>query len=150
MAGSGGVALAVAVGRAGGLGSLPAAMLSSEQLADQIDEFRSVTDAALNVGVCHDAPDVSPSELDAWTTKVSQFDVELGVDRSNAPAGPLRGARSMTKPAGSSSATPGSRQLPLRPAGAGPVGSRRRTGAIVSRRRQSAPRRSGSSNTAAM
>lgn len=47
MAGSGGVALAVAVAQAGGLGSLPAAMLSSAQLTDQINEFRSATDAPL-------------------------------------------------------------------------------------------------------
>ena len=40
MAGASGVALAVAVAQAGGLGSLPAAMLTSEQLAEQIDEFR--------------------------------------------------------------------------------------------------------------
>jgi nitronate monooxygenase len=91
MAGSGGVALAIAVAQAGGLGSLPAAMLSSAQLAEQIDEFRRATDAPLNVNFfCHQLPDVSTSELEAWTATLSRFDAELGVDRSSAPAGPAR------------------------------------------------------------
>ena len=91
MAGSSGVALAVAVAQAGGLGSLPAAMLSSDQLAEQIDEFRGATDAPLNVNFfCHELIEVSPSELEAWTAKLSRFDVELGVDRSSPSAGPSR------------------------------------------------------------
>ena len=91
MAGAGGVALAIAVAQAGGLGSLPAAMLSSTTLAEQIDEFRRATDAALNVNFfCHELPEVSPSELDAWAERLSRFDAELAVDRSSAPAGPPR------------------------------------------------------------
>ena len=91
MAGSGGVALAIAVARAGGLGSLPAAMLSSTRLAEQIDEFRRATDAPLNVNFfCHKPPAVSPAELERWVATVSQFDADLGVDRSSAAAGPAR------------------------------------------------------------
>lgn len=66
-------------------------MLSSEQLADQIDQFRFATDAPLNVNFfCHTVPDVSSHDLEAWAAKLSRFDVELGVDRSEAPAGPSR------------------------------------------------------------
>jgi len=91
MAGSGGVELAVAVAQAGGLGSLPAAMLSSAQLAEHIEAFRRATDAPLNVNFfCHQPPDVAPSELATWIARLSRFDVELGVDRSTAPAGPPR------------------------------------------------------------
>jgi len=91
MAGSGGVALAIAVARAGGLGSLPAAMLSSAQLAEQIHEFRRAADAPLNVNFfCHEPPASTPSVLEAWVAKLSRFDRELGVDRSRAPAGPPR------------------------------------------------------------
>ena len=89
MAGWSGVALAVAVARAGGLGSLPAAMLTGEQLLAQIDEFRRATDAPVNVNFfCHTAPEVSPSTLDRWTETLSRFDAELGVDRraSSAPS----------------------------------------------------------------
>lgn len=91
MAGSGGAGLAIAVARAGGLGSLPAAMLSGAQLVAQIDEFRRATDAPLNVNFfCHEVPEVSPAELDGWAATLSRFDAELGVDRSRAPAGPPR------------------------------------------------------------
>jgi nitronate monooxygenase len=91
MAGSGGVALAVAVARVGGLGSLPAAMLTSEQLADQIDEFRQAVDASLNVNFfCHVAPEVSRDRLDAWSASLSRFDAELGVDRTHDSPAPQR------------------------------------------------------------
>jgi nitronate monooxygenase len=88
MAGSGGVALAVAVASAGALGSLPGAMLTGDQLASQIDEFRAAVDAPLNVNFfCHDAPAVSDDALAAWTTAVARFDATLGVDRANASPG---------------------------------------------------------------
>lgn len=91
MAGSGGVALAIAVAQAGGLGSLPTAMLSSAQLAEQIGEFRRATDAPLNVNFfCHEPPEVAPSALEAWTATLSRFDAELGVDRPSARGGPPR------------------------------------------------------------
>jgi len=91
MAGASGVALAIAVARAGGLGSLPAAMLGREQLAGQIDEFRDATRAPLNVNFfCHVAPQVSRVQLDAWAETLSRFDAELGVDRSGAPSGSPR------------------------------------------------------------
>ena len=85
MAGASGVALAVAVAQAGGLGSLPAAMLTSEQLAGQIDEFRHATQAPLNVNFfCHVAPEVSGAQLDAWSESLSHFDTEFGIDRAHA------------------------------------------------------------------
>jgi nitronate monooxygenase len=82
--------MAVAVAQAGGLGSLPAALLSGQALEAQIDEFRRVTTAPLNVNFfCHEAPKVSPAELRRWSKTVSRFDVELGVDRAGAaPSSP--------------------------------------------------------------
>jgi nitronate monooxygenase len=91
MAGPSGVALAVAVAKAGGLGSLPAAMLTIEQLAGQIDEFRHATDAPLNVNFfCHAPPEVSRAQLDAWSEVLSRFDSELGVDRARTSSAPPR------------------------------------------------------------
>jgi nitronate monooxygenase len=91
MAGASGVALAIAVARAGGLGSLPAAMLSSTRLTEQIDEFRRATNAPLNLNFfCHEVPEVSPAELEAWAATLSQFDADLGVDRSSATGPPPR------------------------------------------------------------
>jgi nitronate monooxygenase len=91
MAGSSGVALAVAVARAGGLGSLPTAMLPAELVEQQIDEFRKSVDAPVNVNFfCHREPHVSESELDAWSAVVSRYDGELGLDRSALPSAPAR------------------------------------------------------------
>jgi nitronate monooxygenase len=91
MAGSSGVALAVAVARVGGLGSLPAAMLTSEQLAAQVDEFRHATEAPLNLNFfCHIEPQVSRAQLDAWSQALARFDTELGVDRVSVLAGASR------------------------------------------------------------
>src|SRR5688572_683544 len=87
MAGSSGVALAVAVARAGGLGSLPTAMLSAEQVEQQIDDFRKSVDAPVNVNFfCHREPNVSESELAAWSAVVARYDDELGVDRAGLPS----------------------------------------------------------------
>ena len=90
MAGASGVAMAIAAAQAGGLGSLPAAMLTSEQLAGQIDEFRHATQAPLNLNFfCHVAAQVARAQLDAWAELVSRFDAELGVDRARlSPAVP--------------------------------------------------------------
>jgi nitronate monooxygenase len=91
MAGSSGVALAVAVARVGGLGSLPAAMLTSEQLAVQVDEFRQATGAPLNLNFfCHTQHEVSRAQLDAWSQALARFDAELGVDRAGLRAGAAR------------------------------------------------------------
>jgi len=91
MAGSSGVALAVAVASAGGLGSLPAAMLTSRQLEDQIEEFRQATAAPLNVNFfCHASPAVPPAQLEAWSDSLSRYDAELGVSRGPGPSGPPR------------------------------------------------------------
>jgi len=91
MAGSSGVDLAVAVARAGGLGSLPAAMLTSEQLTEQVDAFRLAANAAVNVNFfCHREPEVSQRELDAWSDAVARFDHDLGIDRSTVRPGAPR------------------------------------------------------------
>ena len=91
MAGASGVAMAIAVAKAGGLGSLPAAMLTSEQLAEQIDQFRQATDAPLNLNFfCHVPPQVSGAQLDAWSESLSRFDAEFGVDRARASSGAAR------------------------------------------------------------
>ena len=91
MAGAGGLSLAVAVAQAGGLGSLPAAMLTSEQLLGQIDEFRHASDAPLNVNFfCHVTPEVSRVQLEAWSDTVSRYDAELGIDRAAMPSGTPR------------------------------------------------------------
>ncbi len=91
MAGASGVDLAVAVARAGGLGSLPAAMLTGDRAVEQVEEFRLAANAPVNLNFfCHRAPEVSRRELDGWTAAVARFDEELGIDRTTAGAGAAR------------------------------------------------------------
>ena len=93
MAGTGGVELAVAVARAGGLGSLPAAMLSSEQLVDQVGQFRAAVDAPVNANFfCHTEHPASDEEMAKWLAVASRFDGELGVERRPAAGGSPRRA----------------------------------------------------------
>uniref|UniRef100_UPI003D0E79CA NAD(P)H-dependent flavin oxidoreductase n=1 Tax=Amphritea sp. TaxID=1872502 RepID=UPI003D0E79CA len=49
MAGAQDAALAIAVSNAGGLGSLPCAMLSPEQLRSELDTIRAATDKPVNL-----------------------------------------------------------------------------------------------------
>ncbi len=91
MAGSGGLDLAVAVATAGGLGSLPAAMLTADLVEEQVGAFRQAVSAPVNVNFfCHTPPTATTAELERWTASVARFDAELGVVRAVAPTGPAR------------------------------------------------------------
>jgi nitronate monooxygenase len=57
MAGVQGSALAIAVSEAGGLGSLPCAMLSPDQICAEIETIRTATDRPYNLNFfCHPPP----------------------------------------------------------------------------------------------
>ena len=59
MAGSNGSRLAIAVSEAGGLGSLPCAMLSPDGVRAELEEIRKATRRPVNVNFfCHQVPDV--------------------------------------------------------------------------------------------
>jgi nitronate monooxygenase len=78
MAGAGGVDLAVAAIRGGGIGSLPCALLTPEQVIDQVAAARAASDGPLNLNFfCHrlsDAPDES-----AWHALLAPYYAEYGV-----------------------------------------------------------------------
>jgi nitronate monooxygenase len=89
MAGASGTALAIEVAAAGGLGSLPCAMLSGEVIREQVAAFRSNTDAPLNLNFfCHATPAATPEQLQQWDQTVSSYYKELGLEQ---PAGPPPG-----------------------------------------------------------
>ena len=92
MAGAQGSAMAIAVSSAGGLGSLPAAMLSVEALRGEIAAIRAATDRPFNVNFfCHTPPPVDAArEAAAWRETLAPYYDELGVDRASVPAGPAR------------------------------------------------------------
>jgi nitronate monooxygenase len=90
MAGVQGSALAIAVSEAGGLGSLPAAMLSPETLRAELSALRAGTRRPWNVNFfCHRTPAPDPTREAAWRQVLAPYYAELGVDPA-AAAGAAR------------------------------------------------------------
>jgi len=91
MAGSQGVELCVAVCEAGGLGSLPTAMLEPVQLRDQIAEVRTRTGAPFNVNFfCHVPPRSDPEVQARWLDELAPDYAEAALDPTAAKYGPGR------------------------------------------------------------
>ena len=91
MAGAQGPDLAIAVCRAGGLGSLPAAMLTPDRLRDQIAAIRQATDAPFNVNsFTHGEPKSDPEIEARWRKRLAPYYAEAGIDPSAIPAAPVR------------------------------------------------------------
>jgi nitronate monooxygenase len=81
MAGVQGSALAIAVSNAGGLGSLPCAMLSLDALRAELAVLTSATSRPFNVNFfCHAAPPPDPAREDAWRQALRPYYDELGLD----------------------------------------------------------------------
>jgi nitronate monooxygenase len=88
MAGSQGAALAIAVCEAGGLGSLPAAMLTPERLRAEIAEVRAHTPEPFNVNFfCHVAPGADAGAEERWRAALAPYYAETGLDPSASPPG---------------------------------------------------------------
>jgi len=88
MAGVQGSALAIAVCRAGGLGSLPAAMLSPEALRVELHRLGAGTSGPYNVNFfCHVPPVADAQREAAWRRLLGPYYRELGIDPAGIPAG---------------------------------------------------------------
>lgn len=91
MAGVQGSALAVAVSNAGGLGSLPCAMLSPDALQTELAAIKAQTHRAFNVNFfCHTPPLPNPAQEALWRTTLSPYYTEFGIDAKTIPNGPGR------------------------------------------------------------
>ena len=91
MAGSQAGALAVAVSNAGGLGSLPCALLSLEQMRAELTVIRGETARPFNVNFfCHDVPQADRRREAAWRELLSPYLKEFGIAVDDAPAAPAR------------------------------------------------------------
>jgi nitronate monooxygenase len=91
MAGVQGSALAVAVCNAGGLGSLPAAMLSAAALRQELEVIRAQTGKAYNVNFfCHQEPVPDEQRERAWRERLAPYAAELQLQAAQAPAAPAR------------------------------------------------------------
>jgi nitronate monooxygenase len=91
MAGSSSAELAVAVAEAGGLGSLPCAMLEAEGIRTQVAAIRARTDRPINLNFfCHEAPAADDAAERAWRERLAHYYAELGLDPDAVPQGPSR------------------------------------------------------------
>jgi nitronate monooxygenase len=91
MAGAQASALAVAVSNAGGLGSLPCAMLSLEAMRKELAAIKAATTKPFNVNFfCHAPPAVDAAREAAWREALAAYYREYGIDPGTIPAGPGR------------------------------------------------------------
>src|SRR5437763_1242451 len=78
--------LAIAVAQGGGLGAIPCAMLTAEQLREQLAKYRAATQAPVNVNFfCHTPPQLSNAREARWRERLKPYYEELGID----PAAPV-------------------------------------------------------------
>ena len=88
MAGVQGSALAIAVCNAGGLGSLPCAMLSADALLQELTTLTQNTRQPYNVNFfCHPATPADPQQEFTWRHTLAPYYAELGLDSASIPAG---------------------------------------------------------------
>ena len=86
MAGAGDVQLAIAVARGGGLGAIPCAMLTADQLRKQLETFRAAVRAPVNVNFfCHIPPQLNNAREARWRDRLRPYYEEFGID----PAAPV-------------------------------------------------------------
>jgi nitronate monooxygenase len=87
MAGSQGSALAIAVSAAGGLGSLPCALLAPDAIRAELAAITSATSKPYNVNFfVHPEPAVDQARETAWRAVLAPYYRELGVDQAAIPA----------------------------------------------------------------
>lgn len=81
MAGSVGAEMVIAVSEAGGLGSLPCAMLNPEQMKAEIGIIRQRTSRAINLNFfCHRPPQADAAREGAWKKRLESYYLEFGLD----------------------------------------------------------------------
>jgi nitronate monooxygenase len=81
MAGSVGSEMVIAVSEAGGLGSLPCAMLNPEQMRAEIGIIRQRTSRPINLNFfCHRAPQADAAREGAWKRRLENYYLDLGLD----------------------------------------------------------------------
>jgi nitronate monooxygenase len=91
MAGVQGSALAAAVSNAGGLGSLPCAMLGPEAMRGELAKLRAQTGRPFNVNFfCHAPPVPDAGREAAWRAALAPFYRQYGIDPAGIPSGPGR------------------------------------------------------------
>ena len=81
MAGAVTAAMAVAVAQAGGLASLPCALLSPGRVREEVEAFRRVTTSPINLNFfCHASPVMDAARDRAWQQRLASYYAEFGLD----------------------------------------------------------------------
>jgi nitronate monooxygenase len=84
-------AMAIAVSNAGGLGSLPCAMLTVDGMRKELETVVSQSSKPFNVNFfCHAAPVVDAAREAAWRAALAPYYKQYGIDPAGIPAGPGR------------------------------------------------------------
>jgi nitronate monooxygenase len=74
-------AMVTAVSEAGGLGSLPCALLNAEQARSELRIIRQRTARPINVNFfCHQPPEVDSARERAWRNRLASYYAEFGID----------------------------------------------------------------------
>jgi nitronate monooxygenase len=88
MAGAQSGAMAIAVSNAGGLGSLPCAVLTAEAMRKELEAIKAQTSRPYNVNFfCHTAPVPNAEREAAWREVLAPYYLEFGIDARKIPAG---------------------------------------------------------------
>lgn len=91
MAGVQNSALAIAVSSAGGLGSLPCALLSIDELRSELNSITQQSDRPFNANFfCHQTPGIDAEREEKWRAELKPYFDEFGIDVDNIPEGPKR------------------------------------------------------------
>jgi len=91
MATAQGSAMAMAVSNAGGLGSVPCAMLTSDGLRKELESITTQTSRPFNVNFfAHVTPDANAARETAWRAALTPYYKQYGVDPAGIPTGPGR------------------------------------------------------------
>src|SRR5262249_5957855 len=83
MAGATTSGMAIEVSSAGGLGSLPCALMTPEQAAGEVETIRAATDRSISLNFfCHVPPTPSESAIRSWRDKLSVYYAEDGIEQT--------------------------------------------------------------------
>ena len=86
MAGANLSAMAIAVAEAGGLGALPCATITPQQVRSELDAIRKATAKPVNLNFfCHTSPVSDQGRERRWQERLAHYYLELGLD----PAAPV-------------------------------------------------------------
>ncbi len=86
MAGAAGPDLAIAALKAGALGSLPCALLTPEQIVEQVAQVRTAAPGPINLNYfCHDMPEEDESDDAEWRAVLAPYYAEYAVTPPTSP-----------------------------------------------------------------